>query len=145
MGLTVGAALIIRPELGDAIRPSSGDTPTDFVTALLVAGNSLSIVGSGDHAPHTTGTRVLFCSIRIGASVLSGSDAESYGAALETLRRAGIEARPNSASYADQRSQWEPLVRRIAPTFGYGMDEIARRQPQNRPASAASAGGYGSS
>ncbi|MGH1587315.1 hypothetical protein ACRBEV_01885 [Methylobacterium phyllosphaerae] len=51
LGLTVGAALIIRPELGTAIRPSSGDTPTDFVTALLVAGNSLSIVGGGSYSP----------------------------------------------------------------------------------------------
>ena len=72
LGLTAGAALIIRPELGIAIRPSSGDTPTDFVTALLVAGNSLSIVGGGDYAPHTAGTRILFLfNSLIGASVLS--------------------------------------------------------------------------
>ncbi len=72
LGLTIGAALIIRPELGTAIRPSSGDTPTDLVTALLVAGNSLSIVGGGDYAPHTTGTRLLFLlNSLIGASVLS--------------------------------------------------------------------------
>lgn len=72
LGLTLGAALIIRPELGGAIRPSSGGTPTDFVTALLVAGNSLSIVGSGGYAPHTTGTRLLYlANSLIGASVLS--------------------------------------------------------------------------
>lgn len=72
LGLTVGAALVIQPELGHAIRPSSGDTPTDFVTALLVAGNSLSIVGSGNYAPHTTGTRLLYLvNSLIGASVLS--------------------------------------------------------------------------
>ena len=72
LGLTVGAALIIQPELGLTIRPSNGDTPRDFVTALLVAGNSLSIVGSGDYAPHTTGTRLLFLlNSLIGASVLS--------------------------------------------------------------------------
>jgi hypothetical protein len=72
LGLTVGAALIIQPELGTAIRPSSGDAPTDFVTALLVAGNSLSIVGGGDYSPHTTGTRLLFLlNSLIGASVLS--------------------------------------------------------------------------
>lgn len=71
-GLAVGAAWVIRPELGTAIRPSSGDTPTDFVTALLVAGNSLSIVGGGDYAPHTAGTRLLFLvNSLIGASVLS--------------------------------------------------------------------------
>lgn len=72
LGLTIGAALIIRPGLGGAIRPSSGGTSTDFITALLVAGNSLSIVGGGDYAPHTAGTRILFLiNSLIGASVLS--------------------------------------------------------------------------
>lgn len=72
LGLTFGAALIIRPELGTAIRPASGDTPTDLVTAMLVAGNSLSIVGGGDYAPHSTATRILFLiNSLIGASVLS--------------------------------------------------------------------------
>jgi hypothetical protein len=72
LGLTVGAALIIRPELGTAIRPSNGGTPTDFVTALLVAGNSLSIVGGGDYSPHTSATRLLYLvNSLIGASVLS--------------------------------------------------------------------------
>ena len=71
-GLTFGAALVIQPELGTAIRPSSGDAPRDFVTALVVAGNSLSIVGGGDFSPHTTGTRLLFLiNSLIGASVLS--------------------------------------------------------------------------
>lgn len=70
--LTVGAALIVQPELGSGIRPSSGSTPTDFVTALLVAGNSLSIVGGGDYAPHTGGTRLLYLlNSLVGASVLS--------------------------------------------------------------------------
>jgi len=266
LGLTIGAALIIRPELGDAIRPSSGDTPRDFVTALLVAGNSLSIVGGGDYSPHTSGTRILYLlSSLIGASVLSlvlsylvqvcsalrernalaltvdlmtagtgdaaemlarlGPDGEfsdatsaldnlvrplaatkeahhfypllfyfrfkeptysvsrfsfilldlttlidttldrekhnafvrsapveslrrcalllletldrhfpsvddphtaaqawsyeaSYAAALQTLRRAGVEAQPDGGSYADQRARWEPPIRRVAPTLG---------------------------
>jgi len=72
LGLTVGAALVIHPELGTAIRPSSGEASTDFVTALLVAGNSLSIVGGGDYSPHTTGTRLLYLlHSLIGSSVLS--------------------------------------------------------------------------
>lgn len=72
LGLTLGAALVIQPELGTAIRPSSTGTPTDFVTALLVAGNSLSIVGGGEDTPHTTFTRLLFLvNSLIGASVLS--------------------------------------------------------------------------
>ncbi|USI73482.1 ion channel [Sphingomonas morindae] len=72
LGLTLGAALVVQPELGTAIRPSSGTASTDFVTALLVAGNSLSIVGGGDYAPHSMGTRLLFLmNSLIGASVLS--------------------------------------------------------------------------
>lgn len=278
LGLTLGAALIIQPELGDAIRPSSGEAQRDFVTALLVAGNSLSIVGGGDYSPHSVGTRLLFIlNSLIGASVLSlvlsylvqvysalrernalamtidlmtggtgdaaemlarigpdddftnavtepgnlvqplaqtkeahhfypllfyfrfkdplysvsrfgfilldlttlidttldrqrhgglvrsspvaslrrctlllletldrnfptadekradaaaaASHGESYAAAVKTLRRAGIEARPDGGSYADQRSRWEPLIRRVAPMFGYGMNDIDRRRP----------------
>lgn len=72
LGLALGAALVIQPDLGTAIRPSSGNPSTDFVTALLVAGNSLSIVGGGDYAPHTSATRLLFLlNSLIGASVLS--------------------------------------------------------------------------
>jgi hypothetical protein len=72
IGLTLGAALMIQPELGVAIRPSTGTSPTDYVTAILVAGNSLSIVGGGDSSPQTTPTRLLFLvNSLIGASVLS--------------------------------------------------------------------------
>lgn len=274
LGLILGAALIIQPELGQAIRPSSGETPRDFVTALLVSGNSLSVVGGGDYSPHTSATRMLFLlNSLIGASVLSlvlsylvqvysglrernslaltvdlmtdgtGDAAEmlarlapdgdfsntaselgnlvrplavtkeahhfypllfyfrfrepiysvsrvtfilldlttlidtaldrqknpalvrsaavasvrrgalllletldrhfptakadrpeitrhdeSYAAAIAALRRGGIEVRPDSRSYADQRRRWEPLVRRVAPALGYQMDEIDRRR-----------------
>ncbi|MCO6048222.1 hypothetical protein NGM99_00265 [Mesorhizobium sp. RP14(2022)] len=72
LGLTVGAALVIHPELGTAIRPSSGQASSDFVTALFVAGSSLSIVGGSDYAPHTAGTRMLFLvNSLIGGSVLT--------------------------------------------------------------------------
>lgn len=72
LGLTIGAALIIQPELGSGIRPSSGEASRDFMTALMVGGNSLSIVGGGDYSPHTSGTRTLFLvNSLIGASVLS--------------------------------------------------------------------------
>jgi hypothetical protein len=70
--LTVGAALIMWPELGVGVRASAGETPRDFITAMFAAGNSLSIVGSGGFEPHTTAMRAvcLFNSIA-GASVLS--------------------------------------------------------------------------
>jgi hypothetical protein len=41
--LTSAAALIMQPALGEGIRSSSGDTATDFITALYAAGGSLAI------------------------------------------------------------------------------------------------------
>jgi hypothetical protein len=70
-----------------------------------------------------------FPSAQEGDAAQASRYAESYAAAVETLRRAGIEARPQPDSYAEQRRSWEPLVRRVAPTMGYRMDEIDRRRP----------------
>src|SRR3954465_14870333 len=71
-GLTLGAALVIHPALGDGVRSSTGPTPTDFVAAVYAAGNSLSVVGSGEFGPRTTPYRLLywFNSV-VGMSVLS--------------------------------------------------------------------------
>ena len=51
--LSIASALIIHPNLGTAITASQGDTPTDFFTALLEGGSSLSIVGSSNLTPQT--------------------------------------------------------------------------------------------
>lgn len=71
-GLTLGAALVIHPALGASVANSSGATPTDFVTALQAAGNSTSIVGSGDFSPQTSVFRLfyLFASL-IGTAIVS--------------------------------------------------------------------------
>ena len=72
LALTLGAALIMWPELGHGITAGSGETPRDFVSALLAAGNSLSIVGAGDFTPRTTPMRALYLFNSLsGASVLS--------------------------------------------------------------------------
>ena len=71
-GLTLGAALIMHPELGTSIRASSGETPTDFVTAMYAGGSSMAIVGASDFTPHTSATRLLFLlNSLIGTSVIS--------------------------------------------------------------------------
>jgi hypothetical protein len=72
LGLTIGTALIFHSHLGTAIKASNGPTDTDFVTAIFAAGGSLTIVGSGSFAPHTTAFRwfYLFNSLT-GLSVLS--------------------------------------------------------------------------
>ena len=71
-GLTVGAALIIQPELGTSIRASKGETPTDFVTAMYAGGSSMAIVGASDFTPHTGATRLFFLfNSLIGMSVIS--------------------------------------------------------------------------
>jgi hypothetical protein len=70
--LALGAALIVHPQLGTSITNSSQDTPTDFVTALYVAGSSLSIVGGSSFAPQSAGAKLLFLlNSVIGTSVIS--------------------------------------------------------------------------
>lgn len=70
--LALGAALILLPLLGTSITNSSQDTPTDFVTAIYVAGSSLSIVGGGNFAPQSAGAKLLFfLNSVIGTSVIS--------------------------------------------------------------------------
>ena len=58
--LTLGAGLIVHPELGTSVRATSGDTPRDFITALYAGGSSVSIVGATDFTPHTSTMRMLF-------------------------------------------------------------------------------------
>lgn len=71
LGLTLGAALIMHPELGTSIRATNGETSTDFVTAMYAGGSSMAIVGASDFA-HTSGTRLLFLlNSLIGMSVMS--------------------------------------------------------------------------
>src|SRR5690349_6244412 len=60
LGLTLGAAMILHPELGGTIRADSGETPTGFLTAVYVAGSSMSIVGSSGFSPKSDGFRMLF-------------------------------------------------------------------------------------
>src|SRR3954467_14614871 len=70
--LALGAALIVHPQLGTNITNSNEGTPTDFVTALYVAGSSLSIVGASNFAPQSTGAELLFLlNSVIGTSVIS--------------------------------------------------------------------------
>lgn len=70
--LALGAALIVHPLLGTSITNSNQDTPTDFVTALYVAGSSLSIVGGSNFGPQSAGAKLLFLlNSVIGTSVIS--------------------------------------------------------------------------
>lgn len=72
LGLALGTALVIHPVLGTAVRANSGPTPTDFLTAMYVGGNSVSIVGGSSFSPQT-GTFRLFFLINslLGMSVVS--------------------------------------------------------------------------
>jgi hypothetical protein len=70
--LAIGAALIVHPQLGTNITNSNQDTPTDLVTAIYVAGSSLSIVGGSNFAPQSAGAKLLFLfNSVIGTSVIS--------------------------------------------------------------------------
>jgi hypothetical protein len=70
--LALGAALIVHPLLGTSITSSNQQTPTDFMTALYVAGSSLSIVGGSNFGPQSAGAKLLFLlNSVIGTSVIS--------------------------------------------------------------------------
>ena len=70
--LALGVALIVHPQLGTNITNSNQGTPTDFVTAIYVAGSSLSIVGGSNFAPQSAGAKLLFLlNSVIGTSVIS--------------------------------------------------------------------------
>lgn len=60
LGLILGMALIIHPFLGSAITATSGQTPQDFLTALYVAGDTMTTVGTSDLAPRTGAFRLLY-------------------------------------------------------------------------------------
>jgi hypothetical protein len=70
--LTLGAALIIHPNLGSSVKLSTGETPTDFITALEAGGGSMAIVGASGFTPQTGGFRLLYLfNSLIGMSVVS--------------------------------------------------------------------------
>jgi hypothetical protein len=56
--LMTGAALVTHPSLGRSITTTSGPTPTDFFTALYVAGDSMTTVGTSNMAPQTSLFRI---------------------------------------------------------------------------------------
>ena len=59
-GLVVGSAMVIWPKLGTSIRTTGGATPTDFVAALYVAGDSMTTVGTSDLTPQTAPMRLFY-------------------------------------------------------------------------------------
>ncbi len=58
--LMIGAALVIHPHLGTGVTSSSGETKTDFMTALYAAGNSITLVGSGNFSPQTPAFKAFY-------------------------------------------------------------------------------------
>jgi hypothetical protein len=72
LGLMCGGAMIVQPSLGSGIVTTSGRTPTDFVTALYIVGDSLTTVGTSDFAPRTGALKLFqtFLSL-VGISMLT--------------------------------------------------------------------------
>lgn len=51
--LTIGAALVLHPALGTALRSDTGPTGRDFTTAVYTAAGAISSAGAGSITPHT--------------------------------------------------------------------------------------------
>ncbi len=71
--MCLSTALIVHPYLGTGVVFDNGKTPTDFVTAMYVGGNSLSFIGgAGDFSPMTPVFRLFYLvTSLIGVSMLS--------------------------------------------------------------------------
>jgi hypothetical protein len=70
--LVIGAALILHPHLGTTIKATSGDTKTDFMTAIYVAGSSIAVVGSSNYEPQSAPFKMFYLlNSLIGISMLS--------------------------------------------------------------------------
>ncbi len=60
-GLVIGGGLLVYPALGTSIRgTTNGTTPTDFFTALYIAGDTLTTVGASDLSPQTPFFRLYY-------------------------------------------------------------------------------------
>jgi len=71
-GLVLGAGLVLHPMLGKTITATGGPTPTDFFTAMYMAGDSMSTVGTSDLAPRTPFTRMFFMTMSfLGLSIVT--------------------------------------------------------------------------
>ena len=115
--LTVGAGLILLPELGHGIHRSSGSAPNDFVTALYVAGSSLSVISNSDFVPETGAMRLLFvANAFVGASALTLTITyvmQIYSA-LHTRNALGLKIKGmsgGSSNAADLVARWGPRNR----------------------------------
>jgi hypothetical protein len=51
--LIVGMGLVVHPGLGTGITATNGETPTNFLTALYVTGDSMTTVGTSDMGPRS--------------------------------------------------------------------------------------------
>ncbi len=72
IGLTCGAALVIHASLGTSVVMTNGPTPTDFATAIYVAGTAISTMGTSNFVPATPAMRLFFFASSItGISVLT--------------------------------------------------------------------------
>jgi Ion channel len=58
-GLLLGFALMLWPALGTHVQATRGPTPTDFITAVYVAGSNMTTAGTGEFSPQTAAYRLL--------------------------------------------------------------------------------------
>ena len=60
VGVMLGAALIVLPQIGGAIQSSTGHNQKTFITALYIVGDCMTTVGATDYRPQTPGYRLFY-------------------------------------------------------------------------------------
>lgn len=112
--LAFGAALIVHPALGTAVRASAGQSARDLITAFYVGGSSMSIVGASDYSPQTSGFKLVFLfDSLVGLSILSLTLTyltQVYNA-LRSRNNAGLQVHYQTAETGDAAeliARWGP-------------------------------------
>ncbi|WP_193364431.1 hypothetical protein [Corallococcus macrosporus] len=112
--LTLGTALVIHPVLGTAVRANSGPTPTDFLTAMDVGGNSVSIVGGSNFSPQTGTFKFFFLfNSLLGLSV--ASLALTYLMQIDSALQRRNALRLRVYLFSAQREDAAELIARLGP------------------------------
>jgi hypothetical protein len=70
--LVAGGALVIHAAIGTSVQSNVGPTPTNFTTAIYVAGDAITTVGASDISPRTPFYRVFYVLLSVvGLSTLT--------------------------------------------------------------------------
>src|SRR5688572_11083266 len=129
----LGAALVIHPHLGTAVTSSSGPTKTDFMTALYAAGNSITLVGSGNFSPQTPAFKAFYIVNSFVGMTMISLTLTYLMQIYNTLHRRNALALAVHDASVDTRDVADLIVAVRPPgNFGNGLPQLAQLASEAR-------------